>query len=52
MQAGHDGFVIDPNGKSFIGKLGPDLKLMGKVRYTYPYMGKGLLLLLVGEIPN
>ena len=31
IQAGHEGFIIDPNGRSFTGKLGPDLKLCGKV---------------------
>ena len=31
MQGGSDGFVIDPSGKSFMGRLGPDLKLAGKV---------------------
>ena len=32
VQSGHDGFVIDPNGRSFMGRLGADLKLCGKVR--------------------
>ena len=32
IAVGQDGFVIDPNGRSFVGKLGPDLKLCGKVR--------------------
>ena len=31
-QAGSEGFVIDPNGRCFMGKLGHDLKLSGKVR--------------------
>ena len=32
VQSGHDGFVIDPNGRSFMGRLSADLKLCGKVR--------------------
>ena len=34
LQAGYEGFVIDQNGRSFTGKLGPDLKLCGKVNTT------------------
>ena len=31
LQTGHDGLLIDPDGKSFMGKLGSELKLCGKV---------------------
>ena len=44
LQTGNDGFVIDPDGKSFMGKLGTDLKLCGKVRIIIiiPLVQQGL----------
>ena len=35
FQSGNDGFVIDPNGRSFMGRIGPDLKLTGKVSFVW-----------------